>query len=226
MTIRTIRWFVYSTLVFRLAVLFRGQGPAHLIVTSAGTHNSGVRYNGGTSPSDLVSAAIVVGMYILLMFAKPAELGKTLPGLSRRFLAAFIDFNLAMSIASPVGGLVMVIVAWRATHVFQWIVRRDSPGPGEAFQALGSFLFVVVLLIFYFAWPLMRRRPTPGECILHFQIVSDDGKPVPFGRAVSRAFYSPFTSWWWMRRRSSSPMYKVKEFQLDEDFDTHAALIR
>jgi len=52
------------------------------------------------------------------------------------------------------------------------------------------------------------------------------GKPVPFGRAVSRAFYSPFTSWWWMRRRSSSPMYKVKEFQLDEDFDTHAALIR
>jgi hypothetical protein len=226
MTIKTIRWLIYPVLAFQLAAMFRVLRPSRFIAKSAATHIGAVHYNGGTSPFALGSAAVIVVVYLLLMFAKPAEFGKTLPGISRRIFAACIDFTLAMSIATPIGSLAFVVVAWRTTHVFQWIVQRDSPGPGEAFEALGSFLVVIGLLFFYFAWPLMRRRPTPGERVFHFQIVSDDEKPIPFGRAVSRAFYSPFTTWWWMRRRSSSRIYKIKEFQLDEDLDTHAVLIQ
>jgi hypothetical protein len=139
MTIKTIRWLIYPVLAFQLAAMFRVLRPSRFIAKSAATHIGAVHYNGGTSPFALGSAAVIVVVYLLLMFAKPAEFGKTLPGISRRIFAACIDFTLAMSIATPIGSLALVVVAWRTTHVFQWIVQRDSPGPGEAFEALGSF---------------------------------------------------------------------------------------
>jgi uncharacterized RDD family membrane protein YckC len=217
---------IYPLLAFRLAFMFRAMGSAHLAVTAAGTHAAGSRFIGGTSPLALGYAAALIAVYLMLMLGQAAEFGKTLPGISRRILAAVVDFILAGAIAGPIPGLVLVVVAWRNTHVFHWIVQRNPPGPIDVFEALGVLFLAVGSWIFYFAWPLMRRRPTPAECIFHFQVVSDDGTAIPFGRAVSRAFYGPITGLWSLSRRSSSPIYKIKEFQLDEDFDTHAVLIR
>jgi uncharacterized RDD family membrane protein YckC len=81
-------------------------------------------------------------------------------------------------------------------------------------------------LLFYYAFPLTRRRPSPGACIAGYQIVSDDGLTMIVRTAIMRsllgfiaagaAYLAPFVA----RDR------KKGKFWLDAVFDTRALTLR
>lgn len=87
-------------------------------------------------------------------------------------------------------------------------------------------IFVTIGLVFYFAFPLIRRRPSPGACITGCQVVPDDGTTMTLRTAVFRtllgfialcaAYLAPFIE------RDS----KNGKFWLDKVFDTRAVTLQ
>jgi hypothetical protein len=189
---------------------------------SAEWSNGRYRFEGGTDPWALVLAATIIGVYLLLMHAVPSELGKPMPGLLRRYVAFWLDFILAMFGIGPILGLLPVIVEWRRTRVFQWTIQRDSPAPGDGLLATASVLLAFAALLSYYVWPLIRRRPSPGACVLKYQVVPDEGETLPFRNTVLRAilgFFAvatfPIAPFIYRNRKNG-------KFWLDEVFRTRA----
>jgi hypothetical protein len=104
--------------------------------------------------------------------------------------------------------------------------ERDSPAPGDWVQGLATLLVVFGGGFFYFVWPLMRGRPTPGSCILNYQVVSDFGGGLALRRAVLRTVNGLNA----VGRGALMPLNPKKQdpnnFWLDLKFSTHAAIFR
>jgi uncharacterized RDD family membrane protein YckC len=228
MKVSEIRWLFVGllTILFILGFVVSMEDESRTIGVSASLTNGHYRFAGGTDPRGLVVALVVIALYFLLMYAVPEELGKPLPGLFRRYIAFWLDFILAVAGISPIVGLIPTIAEWRRTRVFEWTVERTSPAPGDWFLATASILLTFVVLLFYYSWPLMRHRPTPGACVLKYQVVSENGGRLSLRTSVLRAllgfvavatFYiAPFIS----RDR------KKGQFWLDKVFSTRAVLLR
>ena len=74
------------------------------------------------------------------------------------------------------------------------------------------FTLAIPALVFYYGWPLVRRRPSPGACIMGYQIVADEGVTLTPGAALKRTLFG-FT---FLGDRKKST------FRVDESFGTHA----
>ena len=87
-------------------------------------------------------------------------------------------------------------------------------------------MFASVGLVSYYALPLVRRKPSPGACIVGYQIIPDDGTTLNFRTAVLRtlvgfiavagAWLAPFIA----RDR------KEGKFWLDKIFGTRAVTLK
>jgi uncharacterized RDD family membrane protein YckC len=223
MKLRYVRWLFLPLLVYFVPASFGFSWlPAVNFGVQAETSNGNYHFSGGTSPWAIVVIAIVIVPYLVLMYAKDEDPpGKPLHGILRRFAAFWIDFIFAMFVIGPVLGILPVLLEWRRTGVFQWYFERDSAAPGDWVQALLGVALCFGFLLLYFSWPLTRRRPTPGGCILNYRVVRDDGSPLRFGRAVLHSLLGFVAMGWWFIALFGRDKQKGKIW-LDKVFNTHA----
>jgi len=140
----------------------------------------------------------------------------------RRFVAFWFDFVLCMMAIAPLIGIVPTLIEWQRTGNFAWSFVRYTPTPYDGWTTGVLTVLAFIFLALYFALPLVFRKPSPGTCIMGYQIVADDGNPLPIRQALSRTAYGfravctgflgPFAS-----RNSENG-----KFWLDERFATHA----
>lgn len=188
--------------------------------------NGNYHFAGGTNPWSLVLAGGIIGLYILLLFTHVDESAEPLPGLFRRFVAFWLDFILAVMSLVPILGIVPMLVEWRRTGEFAWNFERDTPASYDGWMAVILVLVMFAGLAFYYAWPIIRRGPSPGTCIMGYQIVADEGVTLTLGKvllrtmlgfiAVSTGYLTPFIF------RDS----KRGKFWLDRVFGTHAVMLK
>lgn len=194
-------------------------------VSSEWSSRSGYRFSGGTEPWALALAGVLIGLYLLLMFAEPAKPGQPLPGVFRRFIAFCFDFVIAMGALTPIIGLLATYTEWKRTGVFQWSFERTISVPGDGPLSWVGLLLGAPVLVLYYALPFVRRRPSPGTCIAGYQIVPDDGVTPTLKTAVLRTllgfialstvYFAPFVA----RDR------KQGKFWLDKVFSTRAVML-
>jgi uncharacterized RDD family membrane protein YckC len=187
--------------------------------------NDRYHFGGGTQPWALAFAALVVGLYFLLMYAAPFGVGRPLPGVVVRFVAFWLDFVLAMMVVAPIFGILPTVTEWRRTGVFEWVFDRTNSAPGDGLLIVAQFLLISVALVFYYAFPLVRRRPSPGTCIVGYQVVAEDGVTMTLRTALLRtllgfialcvAYLAPFIE----RDRKNG------KFWLDKVFGTRAVTL-
>lgn len=182
-------------------------------------------FGGGTRPWALAIATLVIGLYLLLMYAIPSNVGKPLPGVVRRLVAFWLDFVLAMMAVAPIFGVLPALTEWRRTGVFKWVFERPNLAHGDGLLIAAQVLVISVALVFYYAFPLVRCRPSPGTCIVGYQVVADDGAALALQTALLRtllgfvalflAYLAPFVA----RDRKNG------KFWLDKVFDTRAVML-
>lgn len=134
----------------------------------------------------LVYALVILVLYLLLMYASPSDLGEPLPGIFRRFVAFWLDFMLAMFTVAPILGILPTLTEWGRTGVFEWSFERTAPAPGDMQLATIELVFCSVALVLYFAFPLIRGKPSPGACIVGYQVVPEHGTTLSFRKALLR----------------------------------------
>jgi len=220
MNIQQLRWIFVAVMATFLALSFVYEIPTAGVSTE--WTNGRYRYSGGTTPWAIASALLVIGLYLLLMYASPRPTGQPLPGVFRRFVAFWLDFMLGTVAIAPVLGIIPLIREWRRTGVFAWTFVRTTPAPGDTLQTTIGVLCGFVALVCYFALPLIRRKPSPGACILGYQVIPLEGTTVGLRAAVLRtllgfiavcaAYLAPFVA----RDR------KKGQFWLDKVFGTQA----
>ncbi len=225
MSVKHIRWFFTGVLglVTLLAILF--PAPVTLGASSTWTNGS-YRFAGGTRPAALVLSVLLTILYFALMVAAPPELGGSLPGVVRRFFAFWLDFFIAMMVIGPTFGILATIAEWRRTGVFVWMFERATPAPTDTWLTTGGASLVFVLLLFYFAIPLVRRRPSPGSCIAGYQIMPDEGQTITLGSAILRTIIGFLGVSMWPLTPFIARQRKRGKVWFDRPFSTHAAILR
>ena len=221
---KELRWLFLTVLAVVVFISNFGE-PATFGVSQQWT-NGNYSFAGGTHPVALTFALIIAVLYLLLMFAPPAHLGEPLPGVFRRFVTFFLDFILGMILITPIIGLLPVLTEWKRTGTFQWHFERTLHAPGDGWLTATGAILLIPALVFYFAFPLIRRRPSPGACITGYQIVPDNGTAMSVRTAILRtllgfialcaAYLAPFVA----RDR------KRGKFWLDAVFGTRALTLR
>lgn len=224
MEIKVLRWLFVA--VFAVALFLNSISEPVTFGISQQWTNGRYSFSGGTHPAALALALIIVALYLLLMFAPPANLGAPLPGVFRRFVTFWLDFILAMMVIGPVIGIVPTLTEWKRTGAFQWNFQRTTYAAGDGWFTFAGIVLCFAALIFYYAFPLTRHRPSPGACITGYQIVHDDGVTMTPKTATLRtllgfvaacaAYLGPFIA----RDR------KKGKFWLDRVFDTRALTLR
>jgi RDD family protein len=223
MKIGNLRWLLAGLVALCVCMAFV-KAPATLGV-SAELSNGQYQLSGGTQPWALALAVLIICSYLALLYAEPSEDRRPLPGVFRRLIASWLDLYLAMMAFAPILGLVVSVTEWRRTGIFEWSFERDYSVASDWLLALGGGALSMVVLVLYFAWPLVRRMPSPGACIVGYQVVADDGTSLSLGKAVQRTllgfvalsawFLAPFVA----RERGKG------KFWLDKVFDTRAVRI-
>ncbi len=220
MSVRGLRWFFVAALG-AVVVLPGVEGRATTGI-SAEWINGYYRFTGGTTPGAIALALLVIGLYLVLLYSSRLSTGQPLPGLLRRFVAFWCDFILAMVVVVPIVGIFSALTEWRRTGVFAWTFVRTAYAAGDTLQVVIGSSCGACALVLYFAIPLVRCRPSPGCCILGYQVLPQDGTTMTLRTAVLRtllglvavstAYVAPFAS----RDRESG------QFWLDKVFRTRA----
>jgi uncharacterized RDD family membrane protein YckC len=192
---------------------------------SAEWTNGRYRFAGGTTPWALAYALLVIGLYILLMYAPPSDQGPTLPGVFRRFVAFWLDFTLAMFALAPILGILPAITEWRRTGVFAWNFERTTPAPSDTLVAAIILAFCSIALVLYYALPLIRRKPSPGSSIVGYQIIPDEGTTLTFRTAVLRTLLGFIAVWGAYLAPFVERDRKEGKFWLDKVFGTRAVTL-
>lgn len=163
MGMKELRWLFLTVLGVALFIANISE-PATFGISQQWT-NGNYSFAGGTHPVALTLALIIAVLYLLLMFGPPPCLGEPLPGVFRRFVTFWLDFILAIILIAPVMGILPAVTEWKRTGAFQWHFERTLHAPGDGWLTAAGLFVLITGLVFYFAFPLIRRRPSPGACI-------------------------------------------------------------
>ena len=204
-----------------LVVAFSVVAPVSLGV-SAAWENGDYHFSGGTQPWALAFSAAILGLYFFLLSAEPAHLGKPFRGVFRRYVAFWLDFMLAMLAITPIVGILPVLTEWKRTGVFQWSFARSTSASGDGLLFVAVFGSTFFALLCFFAWPLLRNRPSPGACILGYQIVPGDGTIMTLRTAVLRTLLGFVAAAAWFLAPFVGRDRKNGKFWLDQVFATRA----
>jgi len=225
-SIKVLRWlFIVALTATVIAGLV--SSPKALGFSSTETidsHGDRFEFEAGTSPWAIVWIGPLISLYFLLMKAPNASPGQPLPGVIRRYGAFWLDFILLMIITGPIVGIPPILSEWRRTGVFQWQIERTFSVPSDSLNELYAFLFIVIVFVVYEALPLTLGKPSPGECMCGYQILSDYPRPIRWNSALLRALVGfaaavggPIALFY-NRDPTRGKIW------IDKYFDTHAAL--
>ena len=208
--------------LFAVVILSIWFNPPTTLGLAAEESNGQYSFAAGTEPWALSLAALIILAYFVLMYAEPSTNRVPLPGVFRRFAAFWLDFLIAMMATAPITGILPAIVEWRRTKVFEWSFERNVPAPSDWLVSWAGFTLTLITLIFYFSWPLIRRRPSPGACILGYQVVPEEGTSLKLGRAVLRTVAGFVAVCVWFSAFLARREQKKGKFWLDRVFGTRA----
>jgi hypothetical protein len=220
MSIREFRWLFL--VVFAVVFLASIVGEPMALGASAQWSNGNYRFGGGTHPLALLLATAIVGLYLLLMFSPLPTFGAPLPGVFRRFVALWLDFILAMLVIGPIMGVLPVLTEWKHTGRFHWNFERTTYAPGDGWLISTVILFCFIALVPYYAFPLLRGRPSPGACITGYQIVPDKGATITAKVAILRTLLGFMALSAWPLAPFIARDRKQGTFWIDRVFHTHA----
>jgi hypothetical protein len=224
MRVKDLRWLFLAVLVVLVVVSTIGE-PATIGISTEVSEGQ-YRFSAGTDPAFLALALVILALYLLLMFMPATILGKPLPGLWPRFCAFWLDFIFAMTAIGALVGMVPAVIEWRRTGIFEWHFERTVPMASDQWMSALGFLAGILGLVVFFAFPLIRSRPTPGGCVAGYLVIADGGTTITPRTAVLRtllgfvalcgAYVAPFIG----RDR------KKGKFWLDKVFGTRAMTLR
>jgi len=212
MRAKHFRW-LFLPLLAALVVVMLSRDAPYTIGLSGEFSQDKYRIAGGTAPWALTFAILIISLFFSLMCARPAEYEPMPSGWLRRTIAFWIDFVLAVTAVGAVLGTLPMVVEWRRTGVFVWNFERTTPAPGDALLSVFLFVLAVPALVFYYALPLVRGRPSPGACVMGYQIVADEGVALTWDLAIKRTLWG-WTSFLGDRKRT--------KLRIDESYKTHA----
>ena len=145
-----------------------------------------------------------------------------MPGVFRRFVAFWLDFILFMAATVPLVGIAPTLLEWRRTGIFEWSFARDVSAPYDVWlSTIGAFGGFIIMALYY-ALPLVRARPSPGSCIMGYQILSDDGGGLSLPTALKRVFFGFIAACGAYFIAFTRRDKKIGKFWLDLRFGTHA----
>ena len=195
MGVRLFRWSLVAVILgFWITMFHSGD---RTIGVSSELSNGNYRLVAGTRPQYLTLALLVVIAYVALMKVTIPPSTRPVQGVVRRLLAFLLDFMLALMPMGSVLGLIPVLVEWKRTGRFAWVFERNMPTPSDDLIANIGVSMCFILLFLYFLVPLIRRRPSPGTCILGYQIIVDPGQSFTLGKAAARIFLGCIAVGFW-----------------------------
>jgi uncharacterized RDD family membrane protein YckC len=221
MKLTEIRWLVGAFYLAGLIVSFVVTEPM-TFGFSLESVNGEYRVAGGTHPVALGFSAVAIAIYFLLMTSERSCGVKPLSGVFRRVVAFWLDFMLAMFVIGPVLGILPTLMEWRRTGTFHWTFERNYSAPGDGAQVTFVVLLAFVALFFYYVVPLLRQRPTPGKCLMGYQVIADDPDSLTLKGMIKRTllgFMGGYMAWFVGRDRKNGKLW------LDKNFGTRAVLI-
>lgn len=187
--------------------------------------NGNASISAGSDPIALLWAAIALALFAFLMLRISGPIAEGVPTSKRRVLAFLIDFWFSLSLTSSIGALIPLFLEAKRTGHFAWQFRRNYATPTDPLAALASLLFMI-LMVFYFVFPLTRGRQTVGYFILRLKLTPPFGTEGRFTlkAALIRTYYAftggitIFRSWdrdeqgrTWYDRKTNSSVVFVKD---------------
>lgn len=131
------------------------------------------------------SALSIVTAIVLLLFLVFYPRHEEVPDLSkavgvwRRFGAFFLDFALAILIASPIVTLPILFAEASHSGAFVWSFHRDFSRPTDSLYLAPAAFAMFLVLFLYFYLHARIGRATIGQYILGFRIRPADGNDAP-----------------------------------------------
>lgn len=217
---KEMRWIFVALLAIVIILGFIG-GPISLGISQSWS-NGNYRFAGGTHPLALALAAVTVGLYLWLMYSPVPSTGSPLPGLFRRFIAFFLDFIIAMIVVAPTVGVLTTITEWKRTGAFQWNFERATQASTDSWFTVAGIFLSTLALIPYYAFPLVRGRPSPGACMAGYHVIPDEGAGMTAGMAVSRTLLGFVAMSAWPLALLIARDRRRGKFWLDKIFHTRA----
>jgi hypothetical protein len=220
LTFGQLRWLFLAALATMLVA--SNLNESRIFGVSAEWSNNRYRFAAGTAPWALLSAVLVVFLYVLLVYAEPSGPGNRF----RAYFAGLSHSGLISFSQCSESRLFLASYLWlssgKGREFFSGLSSARTPARGDGSIAAVSILLTFATLLFYYAVPLIRRRPSPGVCVLGYQIIADDGTVMTMKKAVLRtllgfiavcsAYLAPFIA----RHRKNG------KFWLDTVFSTQA----
>ena len=190
MSLELFRWVLAGVFVLEIIGSFFLPNGAGSLGVSSEWANEGYRFAAGSSVWALSVAAVNVILYLALMkMTVAASAGLAMTGLFKRWLAFWIDFVWVMASVAPLAGLLAVLLEAKHTNHFVWAFERTTRSGTDIPIAIVAGLINVAALVFYFALPVMWGRPSPGACLLGYQVLPNEPGAVTLGKAVQRELY-------------------------------------
>ena len=187
MSLGFFRWVLGAVIALELVASFFLPNGAGSLGVSAEWANDAYRFAAGSSVWAVALSVLNALLYLALMKWSVASEGKPLTGVFKRWIAFWIDFIWVMTSAAPVVGLLPVFLEAKRTGHFVWAFERDTKAAGDVPVAIFAGLAILALVLFYFALPVLCARPSPGACLLGYQILPEDGKTPTLAKAVQRS---------------------------------------
>lgn len=227
MKAKDFRWFLIAYCVLLIiAMMIRSD---ETIGISANWANGEYSYQAGSAPWALGFAIVGAIVYFLLFRSKFVASSHRMPYLFRRWVAGMLDFVWALTVPAALTGFAAILIEYRRTGAFEWLVERQQQQPRDGPFALASvFMIMFIFVPSYFAFAWRFGKPTPGSCIFGVRIVADDGTHLYVWKAGLRALLGSVALLGWplwilaycVRRDKF-----VGKFWLDAVFRTHAEFI-
>ena len=186
--------------------------------------NGTTSISAGSHPGVLLWAVTAIALFAVVMVRKPSKVTEGVPTVKRRILAFLIDFWFSLIVVSSVGALIPLWLEAMRTGHFVWQFHRNYSTPTDTVAVLASLIFMV-LMVLYFAFPLMRGRQTIGYFILRLKLAPPFGVEGRFTlkAALVRTYYalggiSIFRSWsrdeqgrTWYDRKTNTTVVLVED---------------
>ncbi len=122
------------------------------------------------------------------------------PSMKRRAVAFMIDFSFSLMVLASLEALIPLWLEAHRTGHFSWSFERDYAVTSDSVIGIPATLFVLGLMICYFAFPLTRARPTVGCFIMRLRVSPPFGNEgrFTFREAFRRTFYEfeGLVAWW------------------------------
>lgn len=223
----SIRWFLiaYSALLLVTMELHSGE----TVGVSATLLNSDYTFGAGAPPWSIAFGVVGIGLYFAVLFSPVSATLRPMPHLFRRWVAGLIDFMLALITPSFVIGLIAILIEYKQTGVFDWVIDRQEPRPWDwPLAIIGTFSIMFIFMPGYCAACWACGKPTPGSCIFGYRIASDDFCQLVFWKAYLRALLGGVALLAWPAWILAAYLKRDKlkgKFWLDVIFKTHAELL-